>query len=356
MTALRLFWLLLLGAGSEAWFTGSEAYRDLRLSGREVAAEKMLDVDGDGLAEAIVAERSAEGIGLSVWRGAEKNRYLLLGRLPPSAGELLLRFELVRLSENTPALWLEVAEENPDEDDHHFRLVRFEPAPRVILDAHYRVQHSEQQAGRKERRVIWPGPDFQGVRFGQRPDGWPQITLLRHPRLVALRGPKEPVWLALGLEELVFSAQGQAYVLEKEGYLNLLPVLEGVNKQQSAAADGGQAQQLVVLRLPRPLGVRLVRLFFPCPRERAAELGEMVLFPGNETPLRFKPAAAPADPRLAGVGEFFQENTTGWQQLLLMEKPLVVESLKLEISGAGASSEICLPEVTLHRGYSDPER
>ena len=185
--------------GNDGFF-GSEAFIQFRRSGREVVREQPFDVDGDGLDDALVVERSDSGLGVSVFRNLGLGQFRFLWRSLPSPASSLHRWVGFRLGDR-PAFLLDVMEDNPDEAVHWVHLLqgwpdRLEP----VFASRYWEMHPEAEAGRKPVRLVDLGGEVSGFKMGPPGADWPQIWVRENPKRLELTDAHGSTgWVVIGL-------------------------------------------------------------------------------------------------------------------------------------------------------------
>ncbi len=386
--------MVLLAATSEtkvpASFHGSEAFFDFRKSGNELLAEKLLDIDGDGLIEALVVEQCQAGIGLSLWKANPKGDFNLIARSERVPASTLVTFENFPLGRTDQAYLLDVVEDSPDEADHWVRL--FLPTAvelRQIFSARYQVQHSEEDAGRAPVKLIDLGGLSEGLMVENTGDGWQTLRVRHDPkRLLSTRSPEE-IQVVLGMRERVFKPHEGVYQEVDDRYLDYLPVVAPAKTTASSekagvgiaafAVDGtlesawiegkpgaGVGESLA-LTFPRPVSVRLIRFIPGCAasekdwarRNRIQGVG-LTFDAGVGISSACEPGSQ-KDPLIAGCFEALvpgKEFAT--QKLILLSKSVPTSHLTLTIKsvdkGTSPTNETCLSELSVHesRNQSAP--
>jgi hypothetical protein len=174
-------------------FHGSEAYIDFRREDRDLLDERMTDLDGDGLMDSVVVEKSPDGIGLSAWRAEAEGDFKLLFRSEKVPASSVAAFKRLPLGSFSFVFLLDVYEDNPDEADHFVKLFLIRPGTlKQMFSSEYRVTHSEEDAGRDPARVV----DLGGYQVGLevRPDarsapgGFPELVVRHSTKMLALSG------------------------------------------------------------------------------------------------------------------------------------------------------------------------
>jgi len=136
-------------------FHGSEAYINFRMAGNDLLDERVTDLDGDGLLDSVVVEKSADGIGLSAWQAEAEGDFKLLFRSDKVPASSVAAFKRLPLGSYNFVFLLDVFEDNPDEADHFVRLFLIQPGNlKQMFSSQYRVTHSEEDAGRDPARII----------------------------------------------------------------------------------------------------------------------------------------------------------------------------------------------------------
>ncbi len=229
-----------------AGFTGSAAYRALRRSGREVVAEREVDLDGDGRADTLVVARRPAGLDLAAYRRQGPGRYGLLTRSAPLAGDQLARLEPLALGRRAGWL-LDVVEDSPDEADHRLALFVANPAGLArVFSGRWRQPHSEQQAGRAAEDRLDLGGLALGLELQAAPagDGWPRLILRDAPEELLFGAAGRPALrVRIGVRERHYVHRGVRYVEHEEVFRSYLqPVaVERVEPlaDRGAPAGGG---------------------------------------------------------------------------------------------------------------------
>ncbi len=366
MSLILLALLAAVAAGEQAApadqarFTGSAAYSALRRSGREVVAEKTLDLDADGRIDALVVSRSDDGMELSAYRNSAEAGFELLSRSAPLAGEEMARFEALDLA-GRRGFVLDVLEDSPDEADHHLALFVANPAGLAqVLTTGWRQKHSEEDAGRQAEEVIDLGGVEEGVSIAQRGDGgWPNVSLRYNPKAVLFSGQSgQPVRVVIGIRTRRFRFNAGRYDEAFDGFSAFLEPVQGLTAgagQERQVVDGVITTGWKATKLPGKLAaswpksvpVRVVGIA-DCP-ERPAGIGKvrkLSLTIGDAQPVTVdldQPAGV--DARVAGVGSYVLGR--GVQALVFLREPIRGARLEIVVEGVtDGGTGFCLAELT----------
>jgi hypothetical protein len=359
-----------------AGFTGSAAYRALRRSGREVVAERDIDLDGDGRDDALVVARSPAGLDLAAYRCTGPGRYALLTRSAPLVGAALGRLEPLALGQRAGWL-LDVVEDSPDEADHRLALFVANPVGLArVFSGRWRQTHPEHEAGRAAEDRLDLGGLALGLQLRAAPagGGWPRLILRDQPEELLFSASDGPALrVRIGVRERLYVHRGARYVEHEERFRSYLqpvtvnriePLADGEAGAAGArAADGGPLAQLVdgspATSRTLPSGSRLALQLAGAARLRALRLVSGCAAGGRVTRLGLRlddgprlridatspgrlaaPLAAVGDYRLAG-------RAAAGQTLVFFAAPQSIERLELSIEAvAPAGGAACVVELT----------
>jgi hypothetical protein len=394
-------WLLAIAWSCVAWagvaqaqmapsFHGTEAFRDFRLAGYEMMDERMTDLDGDGLSDAIVLEQSAEGIGLSAWKATEEGGFKFLSRGKPAPGNSLANLERVALGADK-AFLLDVFEDSPDEADHFVKLFLLgKTGVREVFSSSFRKTHSETDAGRPATQIVDLGGVPVGLEMTEQAGKWPKLVVRHDPKRIALtgRGAKN-IWFVIGIRERIFEPQDGAYKEVQDRYRDYLsrqkpasvsatsslPSVTGdwdASNVTDGDLDTGWVEgrpgpgfgQSVTLSYAEPLAVRMLRLVPGCAeseeewqkynrvRRYAVEFENGVIINVN------REIATELDPRVEAWENFaLPGRGFGNQTLIFLYKPIKSRFVKVTIqgieSGSESEEETCISEISAHQAKVD---
>lgn len=342
-----------------ARFTGSDAYRALRRSGREVVAEKTLDLDADGRLDALVVSSSDEGLELSAYRNTPDQGFVLLSRSTSLAGEELVRFESLAIGDR-PGFVLDVIEDSPDEADHQLALFVANPAGLAqVLTTSWRVKHSEADAGRRDEDIIDLGGRPLGFSImASDPGQWPVAELRYAPKEVVFsEGDRKPVRIVIGTRVRRFRREAGRYAQADEWFANHLVPVTGLAEGPPGSARpikspmdwSWRATELPsALRLswPTPEAIRVVGLA-NCqqPGPQAGAVRRMKIGIGADAPLVVDlDHPNLLDPRLAGVGTYALGRTD--TTLVFLRQPIQAGELTVTVDGtAPTGAGFCVSAV-----------
>ena len=352
-----------------AGFTGSAAYRALRRSGREVVAEREVDLDGDGRADTLVVARRPAGLDLAAYRRQGPGRYALLTRSAPLAGDQLARLEPLALGRRAGWL-LDVVEDSPDEADHRLALFVANPAGLArVFSGRWRQPHPEQQAGRAAEDRLDLGGLALGLELQAAPagDGWPRLILRDAPEELLFGAAGRPALrVRVGVRERHFVHRGARYVEHEEVFRSYLqPVaVERVEPLADREAPAGGAIAHVIdgspatswrtaagsgleLSLAGAARVRALRLVSGCAGAGRVTRFGLQLDGGPRHPVDASAPGRLAAP-LAAVGDYrLAGRAAAGQTLVFFAAPQALERLELRIEAlAPAGGEACLIELT----------
>jgi hypothetical protein len=366
-------------------FHGSEAFFDFRKSGHELLAEKLLDVDHDGLLEALIVEQCQAGIGLSLWKAQSTGDFKLVGRSERVLASTLVKFEPFKLGLTDQAYLLDVLEDNPDEADHWIRL--FLPSatgPGQIFSARYQEQHSEEEAGRAPMKIV----DLGGLQVGLVQDpvetGWQTLRVRHDPKRLSATGCSKEIEVLLGIRERIFRPTEGFYKEIEDRYIDYIPAVAPERTKASSektigpgalAVDGnsetawieGQSGsgvgESLTLTFPRPVHVRLIRFIPGCATsEKDWKQHNRIVSVGLafDDGAGISSACEPGSQRDPLVEDCFEVNVPGKefasQKLILLSKPLPTSHLAVTIKtvdkGTGLNNETCLAEISVHEAHS----
>jgi hypothetical protein len=396
MNARILFWAVLLtwpavaAAQMAPSFHGTEAFRDFRLEGYEMRDELMIDLDGDGLYDAVVLEKSSAGIGLSAWKASKDGDFKFISRSKAAPGGSVKTMKRVMLGADR-AILLDVFEDSPDEADHFVKLVLMDKSGvREVFSSNYRVTHSEEEAGRAPAQVVDLGGVPVGLELQEKPGHWPDLVVRHDPKRIALtgRGAKN-IWFVIGIRERIFRPEEGVYKEVEDRYRDYLSrqkpssVTATSNLPSAAgewdatnvidgALDSGWIEgrpgpgfgQSITLSYKDPLAVRLIRLVPGCAetaetwqhynrvRRYAVEFENGVIVNVN------REIATELDPRVQAWEDFaLPGRGFGTQTLIFLYKPIKSHWAKITIQGIepgdGEQDETCISEISVHQAKVD---
>jgi len=375
-------------------FHGSEAYRDFRLAGYDLVDEKMIDIDSDGLLDALVVERSEQGLGFSAWLAVEEGDYKLLSRAPASQANSVARFEKVKLNDNDVAILLDVYEDSPDEADHAVRLFLLNSGGfRQVFSDSYRILHSEEDAGRPARRVVNLGEAKVGLRLGARKSNWPRIIVSHDPKLISVRGRQgRRSWFVIGIRERIYDEERGKYVKTTERYLDFLEMIRPVNLTATSHLPSSESMwevksltdgklktgwiegqpgpgkgESATLSFKDKVPIRLVRVVPGCAgsaddwqhRNRVSRFS--LMFEGGIMVHVDRGEAAEPDQRVEANDDFALPGLGfGVQTMVFFSEPILSRWVKLTIEevepGGAGGDESCIAEMSVHRALIDLTR
>lgn len=388
--AVLLTWPALAGAQMAPSFHGTEAFRDFRLAGYEMRDEIMIDLDGDGLYDAVVLEKSEDGIGLSAWKANPEGDFNFLSRGKAAPGNSVKTMKRVMLGADRAVL-LDVFEDSPDEADHSLKLFLMDQAGvREIFSSTYRVTHSEEDAGREPAQVVDLGGVPVGLELQENPGKWPNLVVRHDPKRIALtgRGAKN-IWFVIGIRERIFKPEEGTYKEVEDRYQDYLSRQKptSVTATSNLPSAGGEWNatnvtdgdldtawvegrpgpgfgQSITLSFKDPLAVRLIRLVPGCAetdetwqhynrvRRYAVEFENGVIVNVN------REIATELDPRVQAWEDFaLPGRGYGTQTLIFLYKPIKSHWAKITIQdvepGDGTEDETCISEISVHQAKMD---
>ena len=393
--------VLLLAAASPAQeppaFHGSEAYINFRMSGHDLLNERVTDLDGDGLLDTVVVEKSPDGIGLSAWRAEAEGDFKLLFRSEKVTASSVAAFKRLPLGSHSFVFLLDVFEDNPDEADHFIKLFLIRPGKlKQMFSSEYRVTHSEEDAGREPARIIDLGGYQVGLEARLAPaetagGDFPELVVRHSPKRLALAGRvSRKTHFIIGIRERVFRAENEAYNLVADRYLDYLirAAPAGVNAsstlpstqddwQASRAADSKLATgwiegatgpgigESVTLSLGRPRNIRLVRVVPGCAaspesweKHNRLRKFSLVFEGGTVVTVDRRGVTAEMDSQVEAHEDFVLPGVGfGTQTLVFLSKPVASSWVKLAIEevekGSGEADETCVSEISVHEALVD---
>jgi hypothetical protein len=377
-------------------FHGSEAYINFRMTGHDLLSERVTDLDGDGLLDSVVVEKSPDGIGLSAWRAEAEGDFKLLFRSEKVQASSVAAFKRLPLGNYSFVFMLDVYEDNPDEADHFVKMFLIRPGNlKQMFSSEYRVIHSEEDAGREPARIV----DLGGYQVGleARPaapggsGGFPELVVRHKPKRLALAGRvKRKTHFLIGIRERVYRAEKEVYTLVADRYLDYLVRAAPAEVTASStlpssgdewvasraadsklktgwiegATDSGLGES-VTLSLGRSRNIRMVRVVPGCAAspeswEKYNRLKKFTLvFEGGTvvvvnrsgiTAEMDSQVEAHEDFALPGVG-------FGTQTLVFLSKPVKSSWVKLTVEevekGSGEADETCISEISVHEALVD---
>lgn len=377
-------------------FHGSEAYIDLRMAGYDVLGERMTDLDGDGLLDSVVVERSQDGISLSAWQAEAEGDFKLLFRSEKMPASSVDAFKRLPLGGHNFVFLLDVYEDNPDEADHFVKLFLIQPKNlRQMFSSEYRVTHSEEDAGREAARIIDLGGYPVGLEARPANDmgsgGFPELVVRHSPKTLALAGRAgRKTHFIIGIKERVYRAEGETYTLVADRYLDYLlrATPAGVTATSSlpssqdewtapkaadsklatgwieGATDSGIGES-VILSLGRPRNVRLVRVVPGCAAspeswEKHNRLLKFTLVfeGGTVVTVNRRGTTAEMDSQVEAHEDFVLPGVGfGAQTLVFLSRPVESGWVKLTIEeverGSGETDATCVSEISVHEALAD---
>jgi len=377
-------------------FHGSEAYVNFRMAGNDLLSERVTDLDGDGLLDSVVVEKSVEGIGLSAWQAEAEGDFKLLFRSDKVPASSVAAFKRLPLGSYRFVFMLDVYEDNPDEADHFVGLFLIQPGNlKQVFSSQYRVTHSEEDAGREPARIV----DLGGYRVGleARPaaaggsGGFPELVVRYSPKRLALAGRlNRKTHFIIGIRERVYRAEKENYTQVADRYLDYLlrAAPDGVTASStlpssqeewlaSRAADSKLATgwiegstdsgigESVTLSLGRPRNVRMVRVVPGC--AASAESWEkhnrikkfsLVFEGGTVVMVDRRGITAEMDSQIEAHEDFILPGVGfGTQTLVFLSKPVKSSWVKVTIEeverGSGEADETCISEISVHEALGD---
>ncbi len=373
---------------SAASFSDSAAYGEFRRAGFSVVDERMMDLDGDGLLDALVLERTLVGIGLSAWKALDDDSFKFLSRAPQVPANLVARFDLIDLHDKDRAWLLDLAEDSPDEADHRVRLFLIQPTGlKQVFEASYRVTHPEEEAGRKAMPISDFGQRKAGLEILPQKNAWPRLRVRQDPKTISLS--EHSGRYVIGAREALYQARAGSYQVQQDSYHDFmtkalpdsvtatshLPSVEAIFRAKSAAdgdlasawvegASGAGAGESITLSFKRKVPVRMVRIVPGCAQSIEAwqahnRLSHFSLQFENGILLHLGPPGSDdLDPALADRGEFsLPGRDYGRQILVFLAKPVKSAWVKLTIEqtspGNSENNETCLAEISVHQALVD---
>jgi len=392
--------LLLLAAASPAQeppsFHESEAYINFRMTGHDLLEERVTDLDGDGLLDSVVVEKSPDGIGLSAWHAEAEGDFKLLFRSEKVAASSVAAFKRLPLGNHNFVFLLDVFEDNPDEADHFVRLFLIQPGNlKQMFSSEYRVTHSEEDAGREPARVV----DLGGYQVGleARPatapgaGGFPELVVRHSPKRLALAGRvSRKTHFIIGIRERVYRAEKETYTLVADRYLDYLVRAAPADVTASStlpssqdewlaskaadsklatgwiegATDSGVGESLT-LSLGRPRNIRMVRVVPGCAAspESWEKHNRLVKFSlvfegGTVVSVNRRGTTAEMDSQVEAHEDFVLPGVGfGTQTLVFLSKPVKSSWIKLAVEevekGSGETDETCISEISVHEALVD---
>jgi hypothetical protein len=377
-------------------FHGSEAYINLRMTGYDVLGERNTDLDGDGLIDSVVVEKSPDGIGLSAWRAEDEGDFKRLFRSTAVPASSVAAFKRLPLGSHDFVFLLDVFEDNPDEADHFVKLFLIRSGNlKEMFSAGYRVTHSEEDAGRESARVIDLGRYQVGleVRPGAKPGpgGFPELVVRHSPKTLALVGRAgRTIHFVIGIKERIYRAEKETYTLVADRYRDYLlraapagvtatSTLPSSGEEWAAsgaadsklatgwiegAADSGVGESLT-LSFGRPRNIRLVRVVPGCAaspeswKQHNRLLKFSLVFEGGTVVMvNRRGASAEMDSQVEAHEDFVLPGVGfGHQTLVFLSRPVKSSWVKLTIEevepGGGEADETCISEVSVHEARVD---
>lgn len=392
--AMAVAWVSL--AQEPPTFHGSEAYINLRMTGCDVLSERMTDLDGDGLLDSVVVEKSLDGVSLSAWRAEAEGDFKLLFRSEKAPASSVAAFKRLPLGNYSFVFLLDVFEDNPDEADHFVRLFLIQPGNlKQMFSSRYRVTHSEEDAGREAARVI----DLGGYQVGleARPGaktgsgGFPELTVRHSPKKLALIGRvSRKTHFIIGIKERLYRAEKEAYTLVADRYLDYLlraapagvtatSILPSSQEEWAAsnvadsrlatgwiegATDSGIGES-VTLALGRPRNIRLVRVVPGCAaspeswdKHNRLLKFTLVFEGGTVVTVNRRGTTTEMDSQVEAHEDFILPGVGfGIQTLVFLSKPVKSSWIKLTVDevekGSGDADETCISEISVHEALVD---
>ncbi len=360
-------------------FYGSEAFIQFRRSGREVVREQPFDIDGDGLDDALVVERSDSGLGVSAFRNLGQGSFRFLWRSLPSPASSLHRWDGFRLGDR-PAFLLDVMEDNPDEAVHWIHLFqvrqdKLEP----IFASRYWEMHPEEEAGRKPVRLVDLGGEVSGFKMGPPGVDWPQIWVRENPkRLELIDAHGRPVWVIIGIRERIYEARDGRYAESRDEYVDFLELLQPAKLVAGAAQPGHGADKACDGKLDtgwRPgaaagdkawlqasfgqaVAVRALRLVPNCGEDSQAIKRIHLRLNGRKQPMTLELDGKYRPPwGVMAWGEYkLPGRNKGDQLLIFFEGPRAIKRLQMRVETEGEAGEgkgACVAEWSLYRARKD---
>jgi hypothetical protein len=377
-------------------FHGSEAYVNLRMTGYDVLSERMTDLDGDGLMDGVVIEKSQDGIGLSAWQAEAEGDFKLLYRSDAVPASSVAAFKRLPLGSHNFVFLLDVFEDNPDEADHFVKLFLIQPGNlKQMFSSEYRVTHSEEDAGRESARIV----DLGGYQVGleARPGsktgsgGFPELVVRHSPKQLALIGRAgKKTHFIIGIRERVYRAEKEAYTLVADRYLDYLvraaaaevtatSTLPSSREEWTAsraadsklatgwiegATDSGIGES-VTLSLGRHRQIRLVRVVPGCAAspESWEQHNRLLKFSlvfekGTVVMVNRRGTTAEMDSQVEAHEDFVLPGVGfGTQTLVFLSKPVESSWVKLTVEeverGGGEADETCISEISVHEALVD---
>jgi hypothetical protein len=392
--------LVVLAAASPAQeppaFHTSEAYVNFRMSGHDLLKERVTDLDGDGLLDSVVVEKSPDGIGLSAWRAEAEGDYKLLFRSEKVPASSVAAFKRLPLGSHSFVFLLDAYEDNPDEADHFVKLFLIQPGNlKQMFSSGYRVTHSEEDAGRDPARIV----DLGGHQVGleARPaaagesGGFPELVVRHKPKRLALAGRiNRKTHFLIGIRERVYRAEKQAYNLVADRYVDYLVraapaevtassslpssgdewvAAKAADSKLSSgwvegATDSGIGES-VTLSLGRPRKIRMVRVVPGCAAspESWEKHNRLVKFSlvfegGTVVTVNRRGVTAEMDSQVEAHEDFVLPGVGfGTQTLVFLSRPVKSSWVKLTVEevekGSGEADETCISEISVHEALVD---
>lgn len=377
-------------------FHGSEAYINFRMSGHDLLSERVTDLDGDGLLDSVVVEKSTDGIGLSAWRAEAEGDFKLLFRSEKVPASSVAAFKRLPLGNYGFVFMLDVYEDNPDEADHFVKMFLIQPGNlKQMFSSQYRVIHSEEDAGREPARIV----DLGGYKVGleARPaaaggsGGFPELVVRHKPKRLALAGRiNRKTHFIIGIRERVYRAEKEAYTLVADRYLDYLLRAAPAEVTASStlpssgdewvasraadsklktgwiegATDSGLGES-VTLSLGRPRNIRMVRVVPGCAasseswdKHNRLKKFSLVFEGGTVVMVDRRGITAEVDTHVEAHEDFVLPGVGfGTQTLVFLSNPVKSSWVKLTVDeverGSGDADETCISEISVHEALVD---
>lgn len=213
MRALSVLLLVLPAAVSSAAvrYTGSPAEQEAKAKGTTLVRELDVDVDGDGVREIVVVERSADRtLRVRVLRpGGDEDEpvFQVLASSTPRKADRLLRLEARELSGERGTEVVAVLEESaPDELVQHVRILGRTPGGvgELFAQSFYTPRSGAPDARTVELGDATPRFALRELASGDGPRARAELAWVRGPQVLALPIGKEPASVVIGAYEQVY--------------------------------------------------------------------------------------------------------------------------------------------------------
>jgi hypothetical protein len=340
-------------AKQEPSFHGSQRFFDFRQAGFEMIEQKMVDLDGNNILDAVVVEKSTDGMGLSIWKGLKNGDYEFWSRSSPVNASSLKTLKLIPVEASKYGLYVDVFEEDPDQVEH---WAGFYGVSRSGLQKMFETKYY--QFPRIVEYSWSPGEkfDFGGVPAGISiqllDNGWPKFVVRHSQKRLKLFGQEEQdIMLVFGIRESVYQRNGGVYQKIKDDFINFLPMIATTKIQLMVGVE----QEI---DFQAASSIRMVRFFpvvrVPSDQSQSCQLEQLWLqFEDGPALTVDRRTPQKLDPKVLVVGDFSDaQKRDQVQTMVFLSAPISAKSLRLKV-GSRKGDQSCGWKVSVHQALID---